>query len=286
MTFLPDLHLPRPAQALRATFWCLLLLSYSGGLTAQDYPYGIPRASPKYWKGWEIHAAVSTSIVDYDYWRVSQQYVRSSDSNAPVRFVRDDGSALYATVDRSVGSEPARVGDKLYQIGLNRVTTSGFIWRLSLGYFRHHFLPQNDNFTDLGADDILKYTEAREQAVMGEIGFQYSFFRRHRIRPYIGAAATTFFYYKGETADRFIEGGTGQTGLVERFFSTEYFPLYPDFSLTAGVQYQISKRLAAGAFVWMNSGYDLWLDAPLGIEIRYSLRERPLRAHRNRKQRR
>jgi len=62
--------------------------------------------------------------------------------------------------------------------------------------------------------------------------------------------------------------------LVRRFTSSERFPPYADFSLTAGVQYELTRRLSAGVFVWANAGNNLLLEAPFGVEVRWVIGDR------------
>lgn len=272
-----------PCRGIRLALAFLIFFA-AAALTAQDHPYGIPVKKQPAWKGWELHAAASTSIPDYDYWTVSRSYSLASANNSDIRFIRDNGSVLYANYpDVGSGRNPDEpyVNDKLYQLGINRLTNWGGSFRLSLGYYRTRFRLRNESFTDLQATEVRTYTDAKERSLFSEVGFQYNFFRRGRFRPYVGINATAHLYYNGFIDERFIVGATGETGLVSKFSSKEYFPIYPDFSLTVGFQYQFTDRLSAGAFVWANNGYDLLIDAPLGIEMRYSLRDRPLRARRH-----
>lgn len=261
-----------------------LLLSF--GVFGQYHPYGTPKKKQPAWKGWEIHGAGSAAIVNYDWWTVSRSYDITDRPNSDVRFIRDDGTVINA--DRgnnsynSNGLDESSISSALYQLGINRITTSGFSFRFSLGYYRTHFRMKNDQFSNLRENEIRTFTNDKEQSLFGEVGIHYNFFRRGRFRPYLGAHFTTHLWYDGSSQERFIEGSTGQTGLVESFTSKEYLPIYPDYSLTVGFQYQLTNRLSAGAFIWVNNGYDLWIDAPVGVEMRYSLWDRPLRARRDR----
>lgn len=244
--------------------------------SAQPYGY-VPLSVNKIpsWSGWEIHGSVSAPIVDYSYWSLGRSYERTTNRNALQRFVRPDGTFVYGIDFGRESPDKPVVSTQLYQLGVNRQMSWGGLWRFSVGYYRSIFRMRNDDFTDLKVDEIRTFLNDSERAILTEAGFHYVFLRRRRFRPYLGAHLTVFPYYDGVSTTSFIEGDSRQVGLVERFFSTEYFPPYLDFSLTLGFQYQISERLTAGAFLWANGAADLYLDAPLGVEVRYSLKKRP-----------
>lgn len=278
------------AEYPRSTLMILLSVVWVCGVHAQTTPAGntlsvgqnydvLPPPGKKQpaWSGWELHGAVSTSIPDYDYWTVSNSYERSADRNAARRFVRNDGSQVYANGFGEEAPDQPLVNDKIYQLGIGRQTSWGGLWRFSAGLYHSSFRMKNDEFTDLQPNEIRTFIDNREMVVMTEVGLHYVFRRRSRFRPYVGAHAVIFPYYDGVSTLSFVEGDTGETGLVERFSSTEYFPPYIDLSLTLGFQYQLNEHLSAGAFLWVNGGADLYLDAPLGVEVRYSPKKRPLR---------
>lgn len=250
----------------------------------QDYgrfPLPSKKTEPA-WSGWEVHGSVSAPIVDYSYWNNGQTYQRSNSPNAARRFIRPDGTFVYANGVGEKTSERPIVSTQLFQLGLNRQMSWGGLWRFSAGYYRSVFRLRNDDFSDLGSDEIRVFNDDQELAIMTEAGFHYVFMRRRRFRPYLGVNLTVFPYYDGVSTTSFIEGDSREIGLVERFSSTEYFPPYLDISFTVGFQYQINERFTAGAFLWANGGADLWLDAPLGVEVRYSLKKRQARYARDR----
>ncbi len=240
-------------------------------LRGQDYSR-IPPPVPSHSRArWQVHFNVSTSFPNYRYWSNGTNYQRVPATESEARFVLPSGEVINAASTAEQPPKSVVKSDRFFRAGLSRQTHWGGLVRLSAGYYRNRFYNKEVFFDNLGAQEVRSWRDISEDAVPLELGFQYTFLRRHRIRPYLGVSVLTFLYYAGESAELFLDGASGQQGFVERFTIRDLFPVSSDFALTAGVQYELSERLSVGAFVWSNSGVDIWVDAPVGVEVRYDL---------------
>jgi len=237
----------------------------------QDYSRLPPPKKIRLRPSWQIHLATSTSFPDYKWWSAGERYTVVSPANAQIRFILPNGEIIHGAYTGEDTNGKDRKIDLAMRAGLSRQTAWGGLLRASAGFYRGRFRKENIDLTP-PPGEIWVIQDDREVTIPLELGFHYTIFRRHHFRPYLGINAIAFLYYKGESKQTFTEGGTGRTGLVSRFSSTEYFPLYPEFSLTAGFQFDLSKNVSAGAFAWQNWGENIYIDAPFGIELRYSFR--------------
>jgi hypothetical protein len=155
--------------------------------------------------------------------------------------------------------------------GINRQTSSGFLFRSSIGVFRSKSFQIGPEGM-LMPDQVEVKTAKNETIVPVEIGLQYTLLRRRRVKPYAGIHLVGYLNYLGVDESYFTEGATAEEGLVSRFFSQESIALAPDLAVTLGLQYQLTPRVSVGAFLWGNMGGDFYAQAPFGMEVRYSLK--------------
>lgn len=237
----------------------------------QDYSRIPPPGEIRPQAYWQLHLSTSTSIPNYRWWSAGERYTAVDPEDAGIRFILASGEVIYGAYTGEDTPGKDRKIDLAVRAGISRQTEWGGLLRASTGFYRGRFRKENIDLTP-PPGEIWVIQDDLEITIPVELGFHYTFLQRRRVRPYLGINAIAFMYYKGESSQNFLEGGTGRTGLVNRFSSTEYFPLYPEFSLTAGFQYEISEKISAGMFVWQNFGANILIDAPFGLEVRYSIR--------------
>ncbi|MFK8162399.1 MAG: hypothetical protein AB8H12_08035 [Lewinella sp.] len=217
---------------------------------------------------WQLYASVS-GFVGEDYDGTFAFNVDPAGSSGII-FVRPSGGLIHVEPD-AVRVRSNRLEQIYLRAGINRQTSSGFLFRSSIGLF------QSKSFQigvegELMIDEVEVKTNKNETIIPVEFGVQYTFLRRRRIKPYAGVSLVGYLNYLGVDEAYFTEGATAEEGLVSRFSSQEFISLAPDLGLTLGLQYQLTSRISAGAFLWGNMGGNFYAQAPFGVEVRYSLK--------------
>lgn len=217
---------------------------------------------------WQFHGSISGFVgEDFD---GTLAYDVAAPGSSEVFFIRPSGGLIHVEPDAERGHSN-RLEQIYLKAGLNRQTSSGFLFRSSIGLFQSKSF-QIGAQGELMADQVEVKTAKHETIIPIELGLQYTFLRRRRIKPYAGVHLIGYLNYLGVDESYFTEGATAEEGLVSRYSSQEFIALTPDLAVTLGLQYQISSRISAGAFLWGNIGGNFFVQAPLGMEIRYSLK--------------
>jgi hypothetical protein len=217
---------------------------------------------------WQFHGSISGFIgEDYD---GTLAYDVAPPGGSGIFFVRPSGGLIHVESD-AVRGNSNRLEQIYIKAGINRQTSSGFLFRTSVGVVRSKSF-QGRSLGMLTPDEVEVKKAKDETIVPVEIGLQYTFLRRRRIKPYAGVHLVGYLNYLGAGESYFTEGATAEEGLVSRFSSQEFIALIPDLAVTLGLQYQISRKISAGVFLWGNIGGTFFVQAPFGVEVRYSLK--------------
>ena len=199
----------------------------------------------------------------YYYYGAIRNFVTTEGEVIPVRYAGNDYP------DRATGS---RGYSQFLRGGIQRQSRWGGAVLLNVGFARQGGKVRIEDLPNAPAQaEYLVHSAYKEVALTTELGFQYTFFRRRRVRPYLGVGLINFLYYYGEEDSIGRDLATGQERLQRRFFSREYFPMYPDLTITAGLQVTVTKQLSLGVYTWANSASNIWIEAPVGIEGRFRL---------------
>ena len=219
---------------------------------------------------WDVHFGVGAYADRYNYYGNAGRFTRATGEFFTNRFVGDNGEVIPAEVTESWVDEGMFLSTQ-YRLGIARQSTWGGRFNLTAGYARARYRNNFDPLDGLNTNELRTYTDATERSLYLDLGFQYTFNRRGRFRPYLGAGLTTFLFYDGQNTLRFADANTQSTGLVEHLGTTQYLPLYPDFHVMAGFQYGVTERLSVGAGLWANLGSEVTIMAPFQVEARYQL---------------
>ena len=219
---------------------------------------------------WDVHFGVGAFAESFNYYGNTGFFTRATGESFTNRFVGDNGEVIPAEVVDSWTDEGMFFSTQ-YRLGIARQSTWGGRFNLTAGYARARYRNNFDPLDGLNANELRTYTDATERSLYLDLGFQYTFNRRGRFRPYLGAGLTTFLFYDGQNTLRFADANTQSTGLVEHLGTTQYLPMYPDFHITAGFQYGVTERLSVGAGLWANLGSEVAVMAPFKVEARYRL---------------
>ena len=230
------------------------------------------------YQGLEIFGGVNTLPGGAYWWYPgTATYDRLDEfENGAATFVFNEGEQVYGRCESSCYSYDDRYDDQtfssmMYRLGGAYQTSWGGRFMLSGLYARYRQGVEDGAFGQVPEGSLRTFSTQQEDIVATELGFQYTFFRSRRIRPYLGVNMINFLYYYGDDTVTVVDGTTGQTGLVRRFFSKEYSPMYTEFSLELGIQVQVTPRTSVGALVWANNGANIYIEAPFGLEVRHRL---------------
>ncbi|WP_020569178.1 hypothetical protein [Neolewinella persica] len=217
---------------------------------------------------WQFHGSVSGFVgEDYD---GTLAYNVAPVGSSGTFFVRPSGGLIHVEPD-AVRGNSNRLEQIYLKAGVNRQTSSGLLFRSSIGVFRSKSFQIGPD-GELMADEVEVKTAKNETIVPVELGLQYTFLRRRRVKPYVGIHLVGYLNYLGVDESYFTEGATAEEGLVSRRHDQEFIALAPDLAVTLGLQYQLTRRISAGAFLWENLGGNFHAQAPFGMEVRYSLK--------------
>jgi len=226
------------------------------------------RGKPKARKEWQLHGSISgnrsTLFSDQIFERVAAQ-------QASRVFQLPGGDTVYGGFRRTARSNNIRTTMRL-RAGLDRQLSSGFMFRSGIGLSHTYTSVDPGQAESLAPNEIRIQDRLTEWIVPVELSVQYTFLKRHRFRPYLGIGTFSTLFYSGKERNVFTEGLTDQSGLVEGRIITEFVPLYFDISVTAGFQYKITRDWSAGVYLWAGNDTDIFIDAPVGLEVRYTLK--------------
>ncbi|NJC26738.1 hypothetical protein [Neolewinella antarctica] len=246
-------------------------------VTKRRYDRLLRRQQRKHYEGhWLVNGSLGIGLDNYGDYR-NRTYTRSTTGEGGRNFILPSGEIIFTEryfgsyynydnqdITRSTGIYP--------RIGLARQSRWGGYFHATAGYYRSRVKLRGDPYDDLADNGIQTVVTSEEDVGTLEIGFQYTFLRRHRFRPYLGFSFFNTVYYHGEERQHVYDVQTRQRGIVSGFRSKEFFPLYPEFALTAGFQFEVTKRLSLGAQIFANEGFNIFIDAPVGVEARYTLK--------------
>lgn len=186
-------------------------------------------------------------------------FVLPSGEALPVRFNRSD---LNNNLRRSIR----------FDVGINRQFSSGFLARAKLGVYYATNDRASDDFEQVTGSLVREdYYERRFIAPL-ELGFQYTFRKRFRFRPYLGVNYVLYVANNSVQRTTFFDAQTQSQGLIGQFESRGVSFADRDFSLTAGFQYKLTDKISAGLSLYVHSQSAYFIESPFGLEVRYSLK--------------
>ncbi|OAV42629.1 hypothetical protein [Lewinella sp. 4G2] len=222
---------------------------------------------------WQFSGSMSVGFPYVDYYN-RREYFRTEDASRSTSFILPSGEIIY-------GNNPEYLYDNddfmsgfhaFPRFAAARQSKWGGYFHSTFGYYRSRVTPKGDPYSNISADRIRVARVTKEDVVTFELGFQYTFFRYRRVRPYVGMSLINYLYYYGESVDRFYDEASRSSGVIGGFRSKEIFPMYTELAFTAGAQVEVSNRVSVGAFLFFNEAWNIFLEAPVGLEVRYSLK--------------
>ncbi len=226
---------------------------------------GKPRVRPE----WQIHASYNSLFSLYDDFN-TEIYERGGGDYSQL-FVLTNGEIVSANY-RGGGRNSGNVNSSFLRVGVDRQTSSGFLFTLEGGAYEFHSKNSSLDLDGVGMNEIWVQTDIKEFLMTAALGLQYTFRKRRRFRPYLGVELLGFLYYEGSSRKFFYDEQTNSPGFVEELRIRDAFPSYLDFALVGGFQYKVNQRLSAGLSIFANGGYNTVIQAPIGLEVRYSLK--------------
>lgn len=224
------------------------------------------------WTAWQLHGGVNALIGKRNFqFGNSTIFERTAPGQGTDIFVLPSGENIEAEFAQFFVRPETFSNNSLLRLGVTRQTRWGGVIRATLNHYRYNLTTEVD-LSVLQPTQIAFSQNERERASFLDLEFQYTFLRRHRFRPFVGIGTMIAVNSNFEVENSFFDAQTGQSGFV----STETFdnPLFTPIDITAslGFQYQVSPRLSVGAQLWGNTGIDVFIEAPIGIEMRYTLK--------------
>jgi len=267
----PVAELPMPAftdlqEASPAAYFSDQVANYPASL-----PLGFVKSlKPKARAEWQLHASYN-SIFSFNSYIYGDQFYERGTGDFSTLFVLPTGETVTGIFNRF--EETHNKNNSYYfRGGIDRQTSSGFLFTLEGGFYKNYILSTLTDLDQVGPNEIRDLRNSREIIITAGLGLQYTFMKRRRFRPYVGAELLGFLYYNGYNRQSFYDQQTQSIGLVEEFSVKDHFPNYAGFALVGGFQYKFSQRLSGGVSLFINGGYDLFIAAPIGLEVRYSLK--------------
>lgn len=219
---------------------------------------------------WEYHGSLSANY--YQNYKRSAYYERQP-GTGPFTFVLPTGETIQATSAFNLSDATPSIEQGFYlKGGINRQASSGFLFRLSAGLSFFDERKDADNF-NLISDDLIR--EDQKSVVWSlpvEVGVQYTFLKRHRLRPYLGMSMIGTLYHNSVQESTFFDGQTMLSGTSERTVSSFYFGGLRDIGLEAGIQYRMNNLWSVGILARASSDLHVYIPAAFGVEVRYSLK--------------
>lgn len=221
---------------------------------------------------WQLHGGLQGLTGNRFSFRGSNTILRRTDNGSGgFDITLPDGELVNASFTGAFTNSVTRTDNFMFRVGATRQTAWGGAFRGTLGYY-HGSERQVQDFSQLGPDELAFDEEFNSSAATLELGFQYTFLRRHKFRPYLGVNSV-FFLGSSWTNEQFVfDNQTGQRALVSQFDNSVRTSFWQGISVTAGFQYQLFPRLSAGAYLWGHGSVDNWIETPVGLEVRYLLK--------------
>lgn len=227
---------------------------------------------PKARAEWQVIAAYNSIFSYYPYGLWENFYSRDFTPSSPRTFVMPSGESFSGWYSGGQSFSSFKANSFYFRSGISRQTGDGFYFSAELGAYKGYSRRRSDDYEQVGRDEIRLDADRKEFMLTYSIGMQYTFLKRHRFRPYLGVQGLGFLYYYGQNETTFFDGQTQTAGLERRFTTRQYFLDAFDFALLAGFQYKFTQRFSVGVSLFANGGYDYFLEAPVGVEVRYSLK--------------
>ncbi len=221
---------------------------------------------------WQLHGGVNVLGSNNAFsFGGTQRLQRVENGTGAFEVVLPDGELVSANFSGAFSFTNSRTDNFMARLGVTRQTSWGGSWRGTLGFF-HGRETSVDDRSQLASNELVFDNEGRTTAVSLEAGFQYTFLRRHKFRPFVGINGMLFLAYRNTREQFIFDAQTGQRALQDLNEDRSPIPLVVDLSLTTGFQYQLTKRLSVGPYLWVNGGVRYWLEAPFGLEARYIIK--------------
>ncbi|NJC26740.1 hypothetical protein [Neolewinella antarctica] len=226
----------------------------------------------KYEGRWLVSGSLSMGFSRSGYYG-GATYTRTTKENSYTRFYPSFGEVIYADYDEgSYGEDITSYSSLFPRVGVARQTRWGGYFYAAPGLYRNRVSLNGDPYANLDEDQIRTVKTLSKDMGTFEAGFQYTFMRRHRFQPYLGFSVLSILYYDRAIRSNFYEAKTRQSGSVDRFYQEPFFIPAPELMLTTGFQFAVNERISVGAHVVVDRGFRDFIDAPVGIEIRHSLK--------------
>ncbi|NJC26735.1 hypothetical protein [Neolewinella antarctica] len=226
---------------------------------------------------WKITGALGVTATNKFWGRANETFTHSTRlSEGGVRFFLPDGEVVFGDDRQGVRGSYTRHSAIYPRLGLARQLNWGGLLHGTLGYYQSTLKLNRDPFADLAENKLRTINTSEERLITLELGFQYTFLRTYRFRPFLGVALMNYLYYEGETRTNVYDGRSGQTNLFSGLRIKKSLSLNPELSLTAGFQYQLSERFSAGLFGHANWALEVFIEARLGLEMRYYFKRQRL----------
>jgi hypothetical protein len=226
---------------------------------------------PKGRAEWQFHGAVSGFVgprqFDFSGGRLFERTGGIGNPDSEIQL--PNGEVVPVNFVGFLDGANTRSDNVFFRAGLTRQTHWGGAFRGSIGYYSGK-LSQQEDLRNLEPNQLTTDFSEEEQVGTLEAGFQYTFLRRHRFRPYLGINAIAYLISNSRVNETIFDGQTDQLLNLSSNVNSEPLPFVPEFSVTAGFQYRFSPRISAGAFVWGNYANSYLVEAPVGIEVRYA----------------
>lgn len=222
---------------------------------------------------WQVHGGAQVMINNRFSFRGGNNFLlqRTSNGLGGFQVTLPDGEVVNANFTGTFTGSNTRTDNFLFRIGATRQTAWGGAFRATLGYFNGSE-QQVQDFSQLGPDELAFDIMANSSAATLELGFQYTFLRRHKFRPYLGVNSMFYFGSSLVEEQSVFDNQTGQRAFISSIENYAGSSFWQGISISAGFQYQLFPRVSAGGYLWAHGSKDLWIEAPVGIEVRYLLK--------------
>lgn len=223
------------------------------------------------WAAWQVHGGVATSFSNNHYSfgdpNIYEEALPGGTVSSQVTLA--SGEVVLLDVRGAEFNRSGNFDSQLYRLGVTRQLKWGGALRATLGHYRGEY---TDGLSagQLSPDQFVFNSLEKTRATFLDIELQYTFLRRHRFRPYVGLGTVLLMNYKDIYQNQFVSG-SGETGIRDDYSSSSPFSTSIDPTITAGFQYQVTAKWSVGAQVWGNTGFNVLVEAPFGIEARYIL---------------
>lgn len=239
-------------------------------IVVPDFPTfkrnGKPRVRPEF----QLHGSLSGHYVADA--RGSRFYTRNTSTGGAGRlFVLPSGEPVPVNFLRSDTESNIRRSVRL-DVGISRQFGSGFLVRAATGVYHSTNGRRQSDFNLIELPEVREDFYERRFIVPLELGFQYTFRKRYRFRPYVGVNVVRYLHYDAVQLISFRDPQTQGVGVASLLRSQGVARNDMDYSLTTGFQYKVSDRLSVGLALYLHSQLSFFIENPFGIEVRHSLK--------------